>query len=82
MRIGFDLSEDEKDSLIAFLHENREVFAWSAKDLQGISRNIAQHSLNVTKGMKLRKQKLRKMSIERAEAAKVEVQRLLDVGIV
>jgi hypothetical protein len=36
--------------------------------------------LNITKGAK--KQKLRKMLAERAEAAKAEVQRLLDAGVI
>jgi hypothetical protein len=36
----------------------------------------------VAKGVKPRKQKLRKMSAERAKAAKVEMQRLLDAGII
>jgi hypothetical protein len=38
--------------------------------------------LKIAKGAKPRKQKLRKMSAERAEAAKVEVQRLLDAGVI
>jgi hypothetical protein len=70
IHIGPDLLEDEKDSLIAFLHKNQDVFAWSANDLHGVSRNLAQHNLNVTKGEKPRKQKLRKMSVERAERRK------------
>jgi hypothetical protein len=36
----------------------------------------------MAKGAKPRKQKLRKMSAERAEVAKAEVQRLLDVGVI
>jgi hypothetical protein len=50
--------------------------------LQGVSRDLTQHNLNVEKGAKPRKQKLRKMSAERAEAAKTEVQRLLDAGVI
>ena len=41
MHVGFDPTKDEKDSLIAFLDENQDEFAWSAKDLQGVSRDIA-----------------------------------------
>ena len=82
VHIGSDLTKDEKGGLISFLHENQDVFTWPAKDLQGVSRDLAQHNLNVTKGVKLRKQKLRKMSIERVEAAKAKVQRLLDVGVI
>ena len=38
--------------------------------------------MNVVKGAKPRKQKLRKMSTERVEVAKAEVQRLLDDGVI
>ena len=48
------------------------------KDLQG----VMQHNLIVAKGAKPRKQKLRKMSAERAEVAKAEVQRLLDASVI
>ena len=73
VHVGSNLAEDEKDRLLLFLHENQDVFAWSTKDLQGVSRDLMQHNLNVAKGVKPRKQKLRKMFIERAEAAKPEV---------
>lgn len=64
----------ETKELISFLNESGDIFAWSAKDLQGISRDLAQHSLNVAKGSKPRKQKLRKISTEHAKAANAEVQ--------
>jgi hypothetical protein len=38
--------------------------------------------LNVAKGVKPKKQKLRKMFTKRVEAAKAEVQRLLDTGVI
>ena len=72
----------KNNRLLAFLHENQDVFTWLAKDLQGVSRDLAQHNLNVAKGAKSRKQKLRKMSAKRAEAAKAEVQGLLDAGVI
>ena len=50
--------------------------------MQVVSRDLAWHNLNVAKGAKPRKQKLRKMSTERAEAAKAEVQGLLDAGVI
>ena len=50
-----DLIEHEKDKLLAFLHENQDVFAWSAKDLKGVSRDLVQHNLNVAKGVKHKK---------------------------
>ena len=82
VHISTNLSAQEKQVLLSFLHENNDVFAWLAKDLQGIGRNLTQHNLNVTKGSIPRKQKLRKMSTKRAEAVKAEVQRLLDVSVI
>ena len=43
---------------------------------------MAQHNLNVAQGAKPRKQKLRKMSTECADAAKAEVNWLLDAGVI
>ncbi|XP_066323917.1 uncharacterized protein [Miscanthus floridulus] len=68
MHIGSDLIKEENDNLLVFLRGNQDIFAWSAKDLQAVSRELAQHNPNVAKGAKPRKQKLRKMSSERAEA--------------
>ena len=34
VHVGSNLVEHEKDKLLAFLHENQDVFVWSAKDLQ------------------------------------------------
>jgi hypothetical protein len=82
VHIGSDLTEAKRHNLITFLYENRDVFAWSARDLQGVSRDLSQHNLNIAKGAKPRKQKLRKMSAKRAEAVKAKVQRLLDAGVI
>jgi hypothetical protein len=41
VHIGSDLVDDEKYMLLVFLHENQDVFAWSAKDMQGVSRDLA-----------------------------------------
>ena len=41
MHVGSNLAKNEKGSLIAFLHENQDVFTWSAKDLQGVSHDLA-----------------------------------------
>jgi hypothetical protein len=47
-----------------------------------VSRSIIEHRLQVNPLPKPRKQKLRQMSDEKAAAAKVEVQRLLEVGFI
>jgi len=66
--------------LIHFLHDNNDIFAWSAEDLRGVDRPIIEHVLDVDKNHPPIKQKLHKMSKERKQIAKAEVQRLLDAG--
>lgn len=46
VHIGTDLTQEERDRLIDFLHERKNIFAWSANDLQGVSQELAQHNLN------------------------------------
>jgi hypothetical protein len=55
---------------------------WSTSDLVGVSRDIIEHRLEVNPNVKPRKQKLQKMSKEKVQAVKAEVQRLLDAGFI
>jgi hypothetical protein len=43
--IGVHLNSKEEEKLIQFLNKNKDVFAWSAKDLQGVDRDIIEHIL-------------------------------------
>jgi hypothetical protein len=43
--IGAHLSAEEDRDLVQFLNKNKYVFAWSAKDLQGVDRDIIEHVL-------------------------------------
>jgi len=52
VHIGTDLAAQDKQELIEFLHDNSDVFACSASDHQGVSRDLAQHNLNVAKSVK------------------------------
>jgi hypothetical protein len=68
--------------LLAFVDKNSDVFMWSTSDLVGVSRDIIEHKLQVNPNVKPRKKKLQVMSQEKVEAAKAEVQRLLDTGFI
>jgi hypothetical protein len=48
----------------------------------GVNRDIIEHRYQVSPTIKPKKQKLRKMSEEKVEAVKAEVQRLLDEGFI
>ena len=46
-KIGTTLSYKMKTRLVQFLKENLDVFAWSHKDMPGISPRIIEQKLNV-----------------------------------
>jgi hypothetical protein len=62
--IGAHLNPEEEKELTQFLNRNKDVFAWSAKDLQGVDRDIVEHALETDERIPPKKQKLRKMSEE------------------
>jgi hypothetical protein len=65
--LGSQLSDEQERTLLRFLFNNKDVFAWSANDLCGVNRDVIEHSLNVDPFIRPRKQKLRKMSNDKAE---------------
>jgi hypothetical protein len=50
--------------------------------LCGVDRSIIEHALNVDPNISPRKQKLQKMSNDKAERARAKVKRLLSVGVI
>jgi hypothetical protein len=43
--IGAHLNPEEEKELIQFLNRYKDVFAWSAKDPQGVDRDIIEYAL-------------------------------------
>jgi hypothetical protein len=80
--LGSQLSDEQENTLVRFLFNNKDVFAWTTNDLYGVNRDIIEHSLNVDPSFRPRKQRLRKMSGDKAEGARNEVKRLLSVGVI
>jgi hypothetical protein len=80
--LGSQLSEEQEKTLIRFLFNNKDVFAWSTNDLCGVNRDVIEHSLNVDPSFRPRKQSLWKMSDDKAEGARNEVKRLLSAGVI
>jgi hypothetical protein len=76
------LSEEQEKTLIRFLSNNKDVFAWSANNLCGVNRDVIEHSLNVDPSFRPRKQRLQKMSDDKAEGAQNKVKRLLSAGVI
>jgi hypothetical protein len=80
--LGSQLSEEQEKNLLRFLFNNKDVFAWSSNDLCGVNRDVIEHSLNVDLSFRPRKQRLQKMSNDKAEDARNEVKRLLSASII
>ena len=65
-----------------FLRSNKDVFAWSSNDLGGVSRDIIEHKLDINPKFRPKKKILRKLAKDKVQAAKVEVQSLLDAKVI
>jgi hypothetical protein len=72
--IGAHLSAEEEKELVQFLNKNKGVFAWSAKDLQGVDRDIIEHALETDERIPPKKQKVK--------AVEAEVQRPQDAQVI
>jgi hypothetical protein len=80
--LGSQLSDEQENTLLRFLFNNKDIFAWSANDHCGVNRDVIEHSLNVDPSFRPRKQRLRKMSEDKAEGARNKVKRLLSAGVI
>jgi hypothetical protein len=67
--LGSQLFDEQEKTLLRFLFNNKDVFAWTANDLYGVNRDVIEHSLNVDPSFRPRKQRLQKMSDDKAEGA-------------
>ena len=61
LRIGLDLSTDERDSLTQLLRSYFDVFAWSYEDMSGLNPSIVQHHLQLLPHVRPIKLKLRRL---------------------
>lgn len=77
VKVGSNLSEEQREKLITFLREHHDVFAWSHSDMPGIPPSLSCHKLNVSLHNKPVKQKRRAFNQERYDAIEQEVDRLL-----
>uniref|UniRef100_A0A2N9HLG9 Integrase catalytic domain-containing protein n=1 Tax=Fagus sylvatica TaxID=28930 RepID=A0A2N9HLG9_FAGSY len=81
-KVGADLPPKMKESLVQFLKENKDVFAWSHEDMPGINPSIISHKLNVDPSLRPIKQKRRVFAPERNNAIMEEVDKLLTANFI
>jgi hypothetical protein len=68
--------------LVVFLRANAEVFVWSPSDMSGISRDVAEHSLDIRAGARPVKQPLRRFDEEKHRAIGEEIHKLMAAGFI
>ncbi|KAL6552673.1 hypothetical protein OROHE_008037 [Orobanche hederae] len=78
VRIGTSVPPDLKGDLVELLRKNIGSFAWSHKDMVGISPQHACHHLKIDPTRKPVHQKRRKFGPDKYTALDVEVKKLLD----
>uniref|UniRef100_A0A2N9I4E8 RNA-directed DNA polymerase n=1 Tax=Fagus sylvatica TaxID=28930 RepID=A0A2N9I4E8_FAGSY len=81
-KIGAHLPPEMKESLVQFLKDNKDVFAWSHEDMPGINPSIISHKLNVDPSLRPVKQKRRVFAPERNNAIMEEVDKLLAANFI
>jgi hypothetical protein len=66
--------------LVNFLCANTDIFAWSPSDMPGISRLVAEHSLDILPHYRAVQQRLHRFDDERRRAIGLELRKLLGAG--
>ncbi|KAL0302577.1 UNVERIFIED_CONTAM: hypothetical protein Sangu_3091800 [Sesamum angustifolium] len=56
-KIGSKMTEDVQNQVVNCLRRNKDIFAWTPHDLEGIDPGVITHHLNLDPSVKLIKQK-------------------------
>ena len=64
VQIGSTLSSEERERLVAFLKDFKDVFAWSYEDMPGIAPEIVQHRIPLDPEARPDKHKLRRIRLD------------------
>ena len=82
IQVGKNLPGDIRAAIIAQVEENQDLLAWSHSDMTGIDRNIICHALSIDPNATPVRQKRRPLGTERAEALKLEVEKLSSINFI
>jgi hypothetical protein len=75
--IGDNFGEKQELALTSFFRHNADIFSWTPSDMLGVPRELAGHSLDVSKTAKPVKQKLHCFAKDRKEVIRVQIIKLL-----
>ncbi|KAL0455314.1 UNVERIFIED_CONTAM: hypothetical protein Slati_0870600 [Sesamum latifolium] len=66
-KIGSKMTEDVRDQLVNCLRKNKDIFAWTPQDLEGIDPGVITHHLNLDPSIRSVKQKKRHFNLRRGK---------------
>ncbi|KAK4404378.1 hypothetical protein Sango_0806400 [Sesamum angolense] len=76
------LTDNEEVAYVELLHEFKDVFAWSYKEMPGLDSKVAVHQLSIRKGARPIKQAQCRFRPELVPLIEVEVNKLIEVGFI
>ncbi|KAL0457959.1 UNVERIFIED_CONTAM: hypothetical protein Slati_0423100 [Sesamum latifolium] len=79
-KIGSRMKEDVRDQVVNYLRKNKDIFAWTAQELEGIDPGVITHHLNLDPRVRPVKQKKRHFGPEKDKIIQEEVNKLLTAG--
>jgi hypothetical protein len=62
--------------------DNKYIFAWKPADMSGVPRELAKHRIDVNEGSNPIKQRLIRFSLDKKEAIKKEITKLMIAGFI
>ncbi|KAL0445657.1 UNVERIFIED_CONTAM: hypothetical protein Slati_1693600 [Sesamum latifolium] len=74
------MKEDVREQVINCLRKNKDIFAWTPQDLEGIDPGVITHNLNLAPTIRPVKQKERYFRPEKDKIIQGEVNKLLTAG--
>ncbi|KAL0428154.1 UNVERIFIED_CONTAM: hypothetical protein Slati_2990200 [Sesamum latifolium] len=80
MKIGSKMKEDVRDQVISYFRKNKDIFAWTPQDLEGIDPGVITNHLNLDPTIRPVKQKKRHFGPEKDKIIQREVNKLLTAG--
>ncbi|KAL0293869.1 UNVERIFIED_CONTAM: hypothetical protein Sradi_6915700 [Sesamum radiatum] len=76
------LIDDEEETYVEVLHEFKDVFTWSYKDMPGLDPKVAAHQLSIRKGARPVKQAQCRFRSELVPLIEIKVNKLIEVGFI
>ncbi|KAL0445289.1 UNVERIFIED_CONTAM: hypothetical protein Slati_2251600 [Sesamum latifolium] len=76
-KVGSKMKEDVREQVINYLQKNKDIFAWTPQDLEGIDPGVIMHHLNLDSTIRPIKQKKRHFESEKDKIIQGEVNKQL-----